>query len=93
MSGPHEQEDQETRRGLGRLFEALPVEPMSELFAERARRKAQAALSAERQRAEAPALVRAARLAWSRVLLPSMVAAVVVVYFGWAVRAASALYR
>jgi hypothetical protein len=63
----------------------LPPAPMDDLWAERLRRRAQAALSAERRRPLARA--------WSRVAVPTLLAAACVVYVVWAVQFTSALYH
>ena len=66
--------------------------PMDQLMAERVRRRAQAALAEERRLIGHP-LRRGAGRAWSRVMVPSLLAAACVVYLMWAVKFTSALYQ
>ena len=71
---------------------ALPVPALDELTEERMRRAARAVLDEEVARRDRIATSAIHRI-WSRAVMPALVAATVCVYFGWAVRAASALYR
>jgi hypothetical protein len=63
----------------------LPKAPIDELWAERVRRRAQAALAAERRHP----IVRA----WSRVAVPTLLTAACVLYVVWAVNFTAALYH
>jgi hypothetical protein len=81
-------DDDET---LARLRE-LPQPELDRLFAERARRTAQAVLARERRLVARPVARRAERL-WSGVVEPALVAGTVGAYLFWAIRAAEALYR
>jgi hypothetical protein len=70
----------------------LPDPPLDQLWAERVRRRAQAALSDER-RLQAHPLRRGAVRLWSRVAVPTLLAAACVIYVVWAVRFTEALYH
>ena len=70
----------------------LPRAPMDQLWAERVRRRAQAAL-ADEQRLVAHPLRRTAHRALSRVAVPALLAAACLVYVVWAVRFTASLYQ
>ena len=75
-----------------RLRDLPAPTPLDDLGVERVRRRAHAALLVERRFAQWPALGMARRV-WSGAVVPALLATTVCVYFGWAVRAAAALYR
>ena len=76
---------------LARLAELPAIEP-DDLRLARVRRAAHAALAEERRLLDRPWLRPVAR-AWSRAIVPALLAGTVGVYLVWAVRFSAGLYR
>jgi hypothetical protein len=74
------------------MLAALPIVDLDARAAKRLRRRAEAVL-ADESRHDRSAIGSELRWTWSSLLVPALLGSTAIVYLGWAIQAAAAVYR